>query len=111
MRVFPIDGIAAYFETIATTTSSIGFTSALIAPTTGTFAGKKARAAIISVETADIRFTIDGTTPTVTAGTGAGHLLPIGSSFIINGESNVENFRCINAVASSGAKVKCTLLF
>jgi hypothetical protein len=111
MRVFTIDGVAAYFETIGTTTTAIGFTSTLIAPTSGNYSGGKARAAIISVETADIRFTINGTTPTVTTGTGAGHLLQTGSSFIITGESNVANFKCINAVASSGAKVKCTIMF
>ena len=111
MRVFTIDGVAASFETIGTTTSAIGFTSSKIAPTTGNYAGYRARAAIISVETADIRFTIDGTTPTITAGTGAGHLLQTGASFIITGESNVANFSCINAVASSGAKVKCTYMF
>lgn len=111
MRVFPIDGVAGAFETIGTTTSSIGFTAAKIAPTTGNFANFKAKAAIISVEGADIRFTIDGTTPTVSSGTGAGHLLVNGASFIIYGEVNVSNFRCINAVASSGAKVKCTYLF
>lgn len=111
MRVFAISGVAGGFETLATTTSSIGFTSAKIAPTTGNFAGMRARAAIISVETADIRFTIDGTTPTVTAGTGAGHLLTKGGSYELDGEQNVENFRCINAVASSGAVVKCTYLF
>ena len=111
MRVFPIDGVAGGFETIGTTTSSIGFTAATITPTTGNFAGLLAKAAVISVETADIRFTIDGTVPTVTSGTGAGHLLENGSSFIIYGEKNVANFRCINAVGSSGAKVKCTYLF
>ncbi len=111
MRVFTIDGVADQFETIGTTTSSIGFTAATILPTTGDFIGIQARAALISVETADIRFTIDGTTPTITAGTGAGHLLSSGASFIIYGEKNVANFLCINAVASSGAKVKCTYFF
>jgi hypothetical protein len=111
MRVFGEPGVAGTFETIGTTTDAIGFTSAKIAPTTGNHAGKVAKAAIISVETADIRFTLDGTTPTVTAGTGAGHLLAADASYEVVGEKNVSNFRCINAVASSGAKVKCTYLF
>jgi len=111
MRVFSIEGVADQFETIGTTTSSIGFTSSKILPTTGDFAGKKARAALISVETADVRFTIDGTTPTVTSGTGAGHLLVAGMFYELTGENNVSNFRCINAVANSGAKLKCTYLF
>lgn len=110
MRVFPIDGVAGSYEKIATA-SSTGPTSAKIAPTTGSFAGKKARAAIISVEVADVRFTIDGTTPTVSAGTGAGHLLVNGASWEILGENNVENFKAINAVAGSGAVVHLTYLF
>lgn len=110
MRVFPISGIAAGYEEL-TTATAVGFTSTVIAPTTGDFANKKARAAIISVEVGDIRFTIDGTTPTLTAGTAVGHLLKSGSSYEIDGEKNVENFLCINAVDASGALVKCTLLF
>ena len=110
MRVFPIDGVAAYYEKIATA-SATGPTSAKIAPTTGNFAGVKARAALISVETADIRFTIDGTTPTTTATTGVGHLLVTGSSWEVLGEANVANFKAINAVGSSGAVVHLTYLF
>jgi len=110
MRVFPISGIAAGYEGL-TTATAVGFTSTVIAPTTGDFVGKKARAAIISVEVADIRFTINGTTPTLTAGTAVGHLLEKGNYYEIKGEKNVENFKCINAVNASGALVKCTILF
>jgi hypothetical protein len=111
MRVFNIDGIAGGFETLSTITTAKGFTSAKIAPITGSFTGKQARAVILSVETADIRFTIDGTTPTTTATTAVGHLLTSGSSYEITGEKNIANFSCINAVASNGAVVKCTYLF
>jgi hypothetical protein len=112
MRVFPIDGVADQHERLsATLTASVGFTSSKILPTTGDFIGLRARSALISVETADIRFTIDGTTPTTTALGGIGHLLQVGSSYEINGEQNIENFRCINAVASSGSILQCTYLF
>lgn len=109
MRVFPIDGIAGGYETLSSITSSTGFTSAKIAPATGNFTNQKCRSVLISVETGDILFTFDGTTPVIA--TGVGHLLTIGSSYEISGEKNVENFRCINAVAGNGAKVKCTFLF
>jgi len=66
---------------------------------------------LISVEVADYSFTIDGTTPTTTATSAVGHLLPNASSYEIHGEQNVANFKCINAVGSSGALVKCTYLF
>lgn len=112
MRVFPIDGVAGSYESLsATLTSAVGFTAAKILPTTGNFTGMNARSALISCETADIRFTIDGTTPTTTATTAAGHLLVKGASYEINGEQNVANFKAINAVASNGAVLKCTFLF
>ena len=111
MRVFSIEGVADQYETIGTTTSSIGFTAAKILPTTGDFIGKQARSVLMSIETGDIRFTIDGTTPTTTATTAVGHLLTAGMFYELAGENNISNFRCINAVASSGAVVKCTYLF
>jgi hypothetical protein len=110
MRVFPIDGVAATYESL-TTATAIGFTSAKILPVTGNYIGKQARSALISVETADIRFTFDGTTPTTTAVSAIGHLLRNGQSYEIFGEENVANFQCINAVAASGAVVKCTFRF
>lgn len=111
MRLFKEDGIAASFETITTLTSAKGFTSANILPTTGNFTGKRAKFALVSVETADIRYTVDGTTPTVTAGTGAGHLATTGTYLEIRGEQNVANFKCINAVNASGANIKVTYFF
>jgi hypothetical protein len=111
MRIFTEDGIAASFETITTLTSAKGFTSSKILPTTGNFAGKRAKFALVSVETADIRYTVDGTTPTVTAGTGAGHLVTSGTYLVIRGEHNINNFMCINAVNASGANIKVTYFF
>lgn len=103
-------GVASGYESL-TTATAIGFTAAKIAPTTGNFIGQRAKAALISVETADIRFTLDGTTPVVTGASEAGHLMAYNSSFIISGASNVAKFKCINAVNASGAKVKCTYFF
>jgi len=107
MRVFPISGVAATFETLSSLTTAKGFTSTKISPTSGNFSGCKARAAIISVETGGIRFTIDGTTPTTTVG----HILPAGASYEIDGELNIANFKCINSEAGNGAVVQCTFLF
>jgi len=110
MRVFEIDGVPAYSESI-TTATAVGFTSAKIAPTTGNCAGKRAKKALVTVETADIRYTLDGTTPTITAGTAAIHLQAFGGGFVLSGEQAIANFKCINAVASSGAIVKATYFF
>ena len=111
MRVFIDSGIANSVETISSITTAKGFTSSLLSPTTGNFAGKRAKFAIISVETADIRFTFDGTTPTTTATTAVGHLATTGTYMEIRGEANLANFKCINAVGSSGSVVKATFFF
>jgi len=110
MEVYSNDGKCKSYEKIGTTTSSIGFTTAKIALTTGD-SYKEAKSALITVETASIRFTMDGTTPTVTEGTGAGHILDVGQSYVVRGVEAVRNFRCINAVASSGASVKSSYFF
>lgn len=104
-------GRAGTFETIADTSAVVGFTATKIAPASGVHLGKSAVGALISVETNPIRFTLDGTTPTVTAGTGAGHLLAAGGEYEIKGAGNVKNFKCINAVAGSVGVVKCTFFF
>ena len=67
--------------------------------------------AFVTIETADIRYTLDGTTPTLTAGTGAGHLATYGSILEIVGHMNIINFKCINAADGSGAVLKVTYFF
>lgn|SRR5574343_391723 len=105
--IFASDGDAGAYEKLTATTSSIGFTSTLVEK-----AGKIAKAVLITVETADIRMTMDGTTPVVTATSGGtGHLVTSGQSYVVRGHVSVRNFRCINAVASSGAVVFCTFFY
>ena len=67
------------------------------------------KAALITVETAAINFTLDGTLPTATSGTNYGHKMDAGQSYVIRGYKNIRKFKCINAVASNGAIVKYTL--
>lgn len=69
------------------------------------------KALLVSVETAGINATISGTTPTATAGTNHGITLSAGQSRVIRGVQNIRNFKCINAVASNGAKLKYELYF
>ncbi len=111
MRVFAIEGVAVSRETLSSITSSTGFTSSKIAPTTGDYAGKRARAAIIAVESAAIRFMLDGDAVTVTGGASPGFILYDGDSYIITGEANVAGFRCINEAAGNGAVVRAQFLF
>lgn len=111
----PATGYA--YEKIATT-SAIGITASLIK--VGTASGndhsghtpfwRSATDAFITIETAAIRWTVDGTTPVVTATSGGtGHLANAGDVITLEGEDAIKKFRCINAVASSGALVFVTL--
>lgn len=69
------------------------------------------KAALITVETAGISFTQDGTTPTVAAGTNHGHQMAATQSYAIAGWNNIQNFKCINTVNASGAVVKYSLFY
>lgn len=70
-----------------------------------------AKEVLITVESADVRWTCDGSTPTVTAGTGVGHLASAGDAILLTGFENIAKFRLINAVASNGARVNVTYFF
>lgn len=51
-----------------------------------------------TLETAQIRYTLDGTAPT----TSVGHLLEVGDTLTIQGRDNIVNFRAIRTGATSG---------
>jgi hypothetical protein len=104
--------IARASEKIATLTSSTALTAAtydvsITSGTSGEFdRTRHPEAATIQVETAAIRYTVDGTTPTVTAGTGIGFIGVSGDVIVIEGYENIVKFRAINEVASNGAKLQ-----
>jgi predicted tellurium resistance membrane protein TerC len=99
MLSFQHDGEARGYESIATTVA-IGFTSTFY--NYSSVSGMPMKAALITVETADIRFTLDSTTPTTTASSAVGHLITSGQNYVV---------RCINAVTASGAVVKATYFY
>lgn len=73
-------------------------TAAEYDPTTSTSeTGRQARRAMITVETAAARYTLDGTAPT----TALGHLLAIGQIVFIDGINNIRRFRAIRTTGSS----------
>lgn len=110
-QVFDLEGDALAYEKITATTASVGFTAAKVTLDQGTGL-KYAKAALITVETAAVRFTLDGTTPVVTAtSNGTGHLMNAGDSYVIRGWGNIQRFRAINAVASSGSIIFCTFFY
>ena len=59
--------------------------------------------ALVSLETADIRYTYDGTTPTSTVG----HLLTSGNSIVLSGQNQMSQFKCIRA-ASTDSTISIT---
>ena len=110
--VFAHDGECLGYESL-TTAAAIGFTSTFyMYSRSGTGDGKiPMKAALITVETADIRFTLDGTTPTTTATTAVGHVMTSGQNYVIRGWDNIRKFQCVNAVDASGAVVKCSFFY
>ncbi|HYE78032.1 MAG TPA: hypothetical protein VEI97_08605 [bacterium] len=103
------------FERITATTASVGFTAAKMdkeVTVNDPFSRiRRVAEVVITVETADIRWTCDGTTPTTTATTAIGHLAQAGDDIVLTGYDNIKAFRCINAVASSGSALSVTFFF
>lgn len=66
---------------------------------------------IFSVESAAVRCTWHGVSPTVTGTSQVGHKLGADSSFIIPGHDNVGNFRCINETAGNGSVIMYTISY
>lgn len=110
-EIYASDGECGGYEKLSTITSSIGFTAAKVEPTSGVYRGRIAKAVLITVETASIRFTMDTTTPVVTGASEAGSKIDAGQSYVVRGHRTIRNFRCINETASNGAKVFCHFFY
>jgi len=100
----PTERSAMGFEQITVAGTAIGFTQAKYRSAPGI----NARAGYIAVvtvegapETNDIRWTVDGTTPTAAIG----HLLPAGDTLIVKGTGNLEKFRMIRVDSSATVSV------
>ena len=86
------------FETI-TVNTAIGFTVATITNTRSETAIK----AVVTVETAQIRYRVDGENPSSTVG----HVLDDGDVLVLQGESEILDFRAIKTTGTNG-KIQCT---
>lgn len=111
MIVFEMQGEAHGHEIIAPGNTATGITATLLQPTSGKFKGLQARAALITVESNTVNFTIDGTPPTAKSGTNMGHQLDAGQSYVITGIISLRAFLCIDRVSGSTGSVKVTVLF
>lgn len=87
-------------ETLATLSSSIGISAAILYPTSGVFKGKRIGAATFQPKTQAVYVTWDGG-----AATNACLLLNVGDVLRITGFHNLTNFRVLEAVASASLLV------
>lgn len=81
-------------ESITVANTAIGFTAATINRGDGNTPAR----AVFVVETAQIRFRVDGGDPTTTVGL----LLDIGDEVTITGEHDIEKFKAIRTGGTSG---------
>lgn len=101
LLLVPVSGQRAYdaFEQITVANTAIGFTTASIEP-----AGQpQAVTAQCRLRTAQISFTVDGTTPTSSVGT----LWEVGEERRFHGHDVLVKFRSIRTGATSG-QLDCT---
>lgn len=83
------------FETITVSSVAVGFTSSKLAPENS----KAPSRALVSFETATMRFRYDGGDPTSTVGHPTSSS---GDSFILEGEESLRNFKAIRSGESDG---------
>lgn len=88
--------------TINNTAGGVGFTALKLSPN-GSGTDPQATSASCRLETAQIRYTVDGTAPTTAVGT----LLEVGDPLLISGNDLLRAFRGIRTGASSGV-LDCT---
>ena len=93
--------VATGYEAITVSNAVKTITAGLITPVAGSYTGKSAIQAIISVETDQIRFRLDGGNPT----DAVGHLLDIGDYFIVDGPTAIANLKMIRVTTDASVKV------
>jgi len=98
MNVYVQDRDYRDYESITVADTAIGFTASKITPSSGEVANKDAELAFCRLETANVRYRMDGTDPTSSEGV----LLKADETVIIVGTSNVKRFRAIRTGSTSG---------
>ena len=85
--------------TVDATSGGVALDQSKVKPTNGSLGAlKQAQRMIMTLETAAIRYTTNGTAPTTTLG----HLLNNGDVLILIGEPSISNFRAIRTTGTSG---------
>lgn len=79
------------YEVLTVGTEVVRLSTAKIRPATGSYARMLARAAMISSESGDLRFRIDGGAPTASDG----HYLVDGDCLVLSGSQALQHFQAI----------------
>lgn len=82
------------YESITVATTAIGCTTSTVSPGGGPGAVR----AMLTLETAQVRYRYDGIDPT----SSEGHLLEIGETLVLEGAANIDRFRAIRTGSTSG---------
>jgi hypothetical protein len=86
------------YEVVDVGTDIVTLSATKIKPQSGSYANKSAFAALLSLETADIRFRLDGGQPSGTDG----HYLTSGDSLVLTGTQALKQFQAIRAGSTNG---------
>ena len=109
--VTDIPGAPGAYEAVTPGDTATGFTATNITPTSGTYSGSKATAALLTCEDQTVNFTIHGTDATNAAGTDLGHQLKAGESIELRGNIALSNFTCVDRVSGSAGTVKASFYY
>jgi len=91
------------------TNSAAGLTAANIV---GGESGQTAVGALITCETNDVRYTLDGANdPTGSGGADFGHVMPAGGGIILDSPDHVQNFKFVSKTADSHGVLHITSFF
>jgi len=97
MAVINVGTLTAFaFETVVVTNASKALTAATYA-----YTGKKDTKALISVETDQVRYRLDGGDPTVAIG----HILNPMDTLVLENSDQLKNFRAIRVTTDSTLQV------
>jgi len=85
------------YEVLTAAGTAVGFSAGKYNPTSGAYAKMYAQAVLVSVEDGDLRFRLDGGSPSSTEG----HPMSSGDNVILTGTQAIKQFRAVRAGEAS----------
>jgi|DewCreStandDraft_4_1066084.scaffolds.fasta_scaffold56261_6 hypothetical protein len=93
------NSVPGNYEVLTVGDTSTYFARGKIKPTSGTYAGMTAQAALVTLEGGDIRFRLDGLAPPTSTN---GHYMSSGDTFLLVGAQALNQFRAVKAGEQNG---------